>query len=95
MAHDFQMHEEGKNLVVELDIGDLRKDEIKVFVEGDYLRVEGMRDIRKEARGEGFYAREKKSGKFLHQIGLPVNVRGDLTKTEFLDGRLRITIPIQ
>ena len=95
MAPEFQMHEEGKNLVVELDIGDLNKDEIKVLVEGNYLRVEGERDIRKEARAEGFYVKKEKSGRFLQQIGLRVNVRSDETKTEFLDGKLRITIPIQ
>ena len=67
----------------------------KQVVEGDYLRVEGNRQISKEARAQGFYAKQEKSSKFLKQIGLPVNVMGDLAKKEFLGNKLIITIPKQ
>tara|TARA_B100001971_G_C18191496_1_gene538891 strand:- start:275 stop:565 length:291 start_codon:yes stop_codon:yes gene_type:complete len=96
MEPDFVIHEEGNDLVIELEIPrGLQKDEIKITIEGDYLRVEGRRDLSKEAKTDSFYAIEEKSTNFLKQIGLPINVRDSGAKTEFIDNMLRITIPKQ
>ena len=95
MNSEFEMYEQGNNLIIELEVPGLSSDEIEVFVEGDYLRVEGKREISKEARLKGFYIKEAKSNNFLKQIGLPVNVIGERAKTEFLGNKIIITLPKQ
>jgi len=96
MDSDFVIHKEGNNLVIELEIPrGLEKDDIKILIEGDYLRVEGKRDLSKEARIDEFYAKEQKSTNFLKQIGLPFSVMSSQAKTDLNGNVLRITIPKQ
>lgn len=84
---------EGK-LMVTAELPGLKKDDVKVHIDGDALVVEGERKQEKEEKGEGFYHSERSYGKYYRSILLPEGAKADQTAAQFNDGVLEVTIPI-
>jgi HSP20 family protein len=84
---------EGK-LLVTAEIPGVKKEDVKVHVDGDTLIVEGERKEEKEEKREGFYHSERAYGKFLRSIQLPEGAKTDQTSAQFNNGVLEITIPM-
>lgn len=84
---------EGK-LVVTAELPGVKKEDVKVHIDGDMLVVEGERKEEKEEKREGYYHSERSYGKFYRTIQLPEGAKPDLTAAAFNNGVLEITIPI-
>jgi len=84
---------EGK-LLVTAELPGVKKEDVKVHIDGDMLVVEGERKEEKEEKREGYYHSERSYGKFYRSIELPEGAKPDLTAAAFNNGVLEITIPI-
>jgi HSP20 family protein len=72
----------------------LKKEDLKVHIDGDSLVVEGERKQEKEEKREGYYHSERSYGKFYRSILLPENAQTDQTAAQFNNGVLEVTIPV-
>ena len=84
---------EGK-LLVTAELPGLKKEDVKVRIEGDTLIVEGERQQEKEEKREGYYRSERSYGKFYRSLMLPDGAKAEETTAQFNDGVLEVTIPI-
>ena len=85
---------EGK-LLVSAELPGLKKEDVKVHIEGDMLVVEGERKQEKEEKREGYYRSERSYGKFYRSIPLPEGAKVEQTAAQFNNGVLEVTIPVQ
>lgn len=84
---------EGK-LLVTAELPGVKKEDVKVHIDGDKLVVEGERKEEKEEKREGYYHSERSYGTFYRSIQLPEGAKPDLTAAAFNNGVLEITIPV-
>jgi len=84
---------EGK-LLVTAELPGVKKEDVKIHIDGDMLVVEGERKEEKEEKREGYYHSERSYGKFYRSLELPEGAKPDLTAAAFNNGVLEITIPI-
>ena len=84
---------EGK-LLVTAELPGIRKEDVKVHIDGDTLVVEGERKQEKEEKREGYYHSERSYGKFYRSIPLPEGAKADQTAAQFNNGVLEVIVPI-
>ena len=84
---------EGK-LLVTAELPGIKKEDVKVHIEGDTLVVEGERKLEKEEKQEGYYHSERSYGKFYRSILLPEGAKTDQTAAQFNNGVLEVTVPV-
>jgi HSP20 family protein len=84
--------EEGGKLHVYSDLPGLKKEDVKLSIEGDQLIVQGeRRSSREEGRqGSGFYHSERSYGSFYRSIPLPEGVDPQTVDASFKDGVLDV-----
>jgi HSP20 family protein len=83
------VEENDEMFLVSVDIPGVKKDEIKIDVQGNTLRLSGER--KREAKDEGYY--ERSSGRFSRSFTLPENVDASKIEAHFEDGVLRVVLP--
>jgi HSP20 family protein len=88
------LHNKGQ-FMVRADLPGLTKDEVKVEITDDFLRLSGERKEEKEEKREGFYRSERSYGSFYRQIPLPEGARTENAAATFRNGVLEITMPAQ
>ena len=84
---------EGK-LLVTAELPGLKKEDVKVHIDGDTLVVEGERKQEKEEKREGYYHSERSYGTFYRSIPLPEGAKTEQTAAQFNNGVLEVAVPI-
>jgi HSP20 family protein len=84
---------EGK-LLVTAELPGLKKEDVKVHIEGDALIVEGERKQETEEKREGYYRSERSYGKFYRALPLPEGAKVGQAGAQFNNGVLEVTIPL-
>ena len=79
--------------VVKAQLPDVKKEDIKVTVEGGVLTLSGERKHEKETKGENDIRIESFYGTFSRSFGLPDNCATEGIHAEAKDGVLRVHIP--
>ena len=80
--------------VFKADLPGIKKEEVKVEVEGDrILQISGERNVEKEDKNDTWHRVERSSGKFTRRFRLPENSKMDQVKASMENGVLTITIP--
>ena len=83
-AEDFQ---------VKAELPDVKKEDVKVSVDGGMLRIQGERKQEKEDKGKKWHRVERSYGSFLRTFTLPENIDDTKVNAEFKDGILNVRLP--
>jgi HSP20 family protein len=88
-----EVREEGGKLHVYADLPGLKKEDVKLSLEGDQLVLQGERQSSREEgqQGGGFYHSERSYGSFYRSIPLPEGVDPQTAQANFKDGVLDVT----
>ena len=87
------IYETDKELVLKMELPDMKKEDVHVTVENNLLTVRGERKIDENIERENFHRIERRYGEFLRTFSLPTFVDGNKIFAEFKDGLLTVTLP--
>ncbi len=87
------IYETEKELVLKMELSDMRKENVHVTVENNMLTVRGERRFDEKLERENFHRIERQYGEFLRSFTLPTFVDGNKIFAEFKDGLLTVTLP--
>jgi HSP20 family protein len=87
------IEESNGNLLVRAEIPGMTKEDIKVSVKEDMLKISGERKQENETKEKTFHRIERSYGKFERIIRLPSEVDADKIKASYKDGVLNVTLP--
>jgi len=80
---------------IEIDLPGVKKEDIEIKVEDDYLTVNAIRRLKKEVKEEDYYLLESDFGLISRSFVLPDDVDRDKISAKFENGRLYITLEKQ
>ncbi len=84
----------GDQVIVEVDLPGVRKEDLEVTVEEGHLILKGTRQSETELREEDCYRLERNSGAFYRRVALPFEVNPETVAAHFKDGILRVELPV-
>lgn len=77
---------------IKAELPEVKREDVKVSVDGGVLRIEGERKQEKEEKGKKFHRIERSYGSFLRTFALPDNVEASKVQAEFKDGVLNVRL---
>jgi len=81
------------DVVVKVELPEMKREDIKVAFENDVLTVEGERVSQKDVASEQFHRIERGYGAFRRSFTMPVSVDATRVTAAYVDGVLTITLP--
>lgn len=85
---------ENKNeFVLHVEVPGIKKDDIKITFENNYLNISGEKKSTDERKNENYHQLERSFGKFHRSISIPAGIMLDKINAEYQQGVLSITIP--
>src|SRR5829696_2151909 len=87
------IQETDTDFLVNADLPDVKKDDIKIHMEDGVLAIEGERRKEAEEKGKRFHKVEREYGRFVRRFELPIEVYAAKVHAEFKDGVLHVTLP--
>lgn len=85
--------ENQSEIVIKMDIPEMKREEVSVNLEGQTLTIQGERKLENEEKREQYHRIERTYGSFARSFTVPPNVNRDGLKAEYADGVLRIVLP--
>ena len=82
-----------QDVVVKIDLPEVKRDGIKVSFENDVLTIEGERTFDKDVASEQVHRVERGYGAFRRSFTMPVSIDAARVNAAFADGVLTITLP--
>jgi HSP20 family protein len=94
MANAFRvdLRETENEYIVEADLPGVKKGDITLRYENQYLTISAKRDETQEVKDESYVRRERRYGQFQRSIYID-NVMDDKIDAKFNDGVLTVTLP--
>lgn len=90
---DLRKHK--NELVLSVEMPGLRKEEIKVDLHDNRVRISGGKKEGKEEKGKGFYRKERFLSAFSRELALPEEVDPSSAKARYENGVLEIRMRIK
>jgi HSP20 family protein len=87
------IYETDKELVLKMELPEMKKEDVFVTVENNLLTIRGERKFDETLERENFHRIERHYGEFLRTFTLPAFVDGNKIFAEFKDGLLTVTLP--
>jgi HSP20 family protein len=89
------VYETDKNYAIDLEVPGMKKSELKIRLEDDYLTISGEKRFEKEERDKKHKYRrmERSYGSFQRSFELPEGVNESQIEAKYVDGVLKITVP--
>jgi HSP20 family protein len=87
------MCETPEEIIVEVELPGVQREDVRIEIEGDFLQITGERRTTAEHRKRNYYRLERRYGRFARQLRLPSTVRREGIRAEFDAGILTITLP--
>jgi len=82
--------EDEKEYLIKLELPEVKKEEVKVTVEGGTLTISGERKAEKEEKGRKFHRVERFYGSFARSFTVPDDADDTKVNAEYKDGVLRV-----
>ena len=87
------IYETEKELVLKMELPEMKKEDVHVTVENNILTLRGERKLEETVARENFHRIERNYGEFLRTFTLPPFVDGNKIFAQFKDGLLMVTLP--
>jgi HSP20 family protein len=87
------MCETPEAIIVEVELPGVRREDVRIEFEGDFLHITGERHTTAERQERNYYRLERRYGRFARQLRLPGTVAREKIRAEFDAGILIITLP--
>jgi HSP20 family protein len=87
------MCETPEAIIVEVELPGVRREDVRIELEGDFLYISGERRTNSERQERNYYRLERSYGRFERQLRLPGSVVREAIRAEFNAGILSITLP--
>jgi HSP20 family protein len=87
------IHNRPEEILVEMELPGVKKEELDLTIEENHLIVEGTRSRSAEYKEEDEYYSERLYGAFHRIVHLPANVDAGHAEAKFSDGVLVIRLP--
>jgi HSP20 family protein len=87
------IYEEGKNVIVKVELPGIDPKNIDVEVKDNILKVEAKTEEKKEEKGKGYYRKEISAGYLKRAVPLPAEVIGEKADANYQEGILKVVIP--
>jgi HSP20 family protein len=87
------VYETDKELVLKMELPEMKKEDVHVTVENNLLTLRGERKFDEKVERENYHRVERQYGEFLRTFTLPTFVDGNKISAEFKDGLLTVTLP--
>jgi HSP20 family protein len=87
------MCETPEAIIVEVELPGVRREDVRIEMEGDFLLITGERHTTAEHQQRNYYRLERFYGRFARQLRLPSTVAREEIRAEFDAGILIITLP--
>ncbi len=84
---------DAQDVVVKVDLPDMKREDIKVTFENGVLSIEGQRQFGQENANHRFWRIERGHGAFRRSFNLPPTVDASKVEAGFQDGVLTVTLP--
>ena len=82
-----------KDVVVKIELPEMKRDDIKVSFENNVLSIEGERQFRNEVAREQYHRVERGYGAFRRSFTMPATIDATRVTANYQDGVLTITLP--
>ena len=82
-----------KDVVVKMDLPEMKRENIKVTFENNVLTIEGAREPESQTEGDRFHRLERGHGPFRRSFSLPATVDAARVNADYVDGVLTVTLP--
>ena len=92
-APSADISETEKEYLIRAELPGVKKEDVKVTVDGGMITIEGERKQQKEEKDEKFHRIESLYGNFMRSFSLPEDVNVDAIRCEDKDGVLTVHIP--
>ncbi len=87
------MMDNGKEIVVILDLPGVDKRNIQIDCDGKFLQISAKSSAGTEEKKEGYYFAERSASSFSRGVSLPTEVIPEKAKSTFKNGVLEIRLP--
>jgi HSP20 family protein len=87
------IYETDKNIVIKMEIPEVKKENISVTFDNIVLTISGERKAEDQEKGQNYHRQERIYGQFLRSFTLPPFVDTKKIAAEFKDGMLLVTLP--
>ena len=87
--------ETDKELIVSAEMPGMKKEDIKVEIDGDLLTLKGERSAETKKETDRYHITERSYGSFERSFQLPETVDSDKVQASYKDGVLHLNIPKQ
>lgn len=87
------VYEEGNKVIAKADLPGIKKENIKLHLDGDILTISGETKKEKEEKNKGYYYAERSFGRIQRSIRLPEGTKQEDIKASYKDGVLTIEVP--
>jgi HSP20 family protein len=84
-----------KELVLKVELPDVRKEDVSVTVENNSLTLSGERKVDAEIKKEHYHRIERSYGRFSRSFSMPVTVDTGKIAADFKNGVLTIRLPFR
>ena len=84
--------ETANEIIVKVELPDMKKEEIKVSIENNMLTICGERKFEEETKRENYHRVERSYGEFRRSFTLPEFADPAKVNADYKDGMLRVTI---
>jgi HSP20 family protein len=82
-----------KDVVVKVEVPEMKREDIKVTFENNVLTIEGERKADAQVRQEQYHRVERRYGAFRRSFTMPASVDGSRVQAGYQDGVLKVTLP--
>ncbi len=87
------IYETDKELVLKVELPDVKKEDVDVTLENNVLTLRGERKFEDKTQRENYHRVERQYGEFMRSFTIPTFVDATKINAEFKDGVLTVTLP--